>query len=130
LLIGEYVLGDSSCADPLSLDVREPTEVIQGSIPSSVNLPMSELQDALDLDGPLFQKKFSFDKPKKTQDIVFYCLAGVRAATAAREFQSRGYQRSVRLSACAACLMRACSVRNYKGSWQASRGRLLLGPRH
>ena len=56
---------------------------------------MSELQDAVQLDAPLFQRKFSFDKPKKSQDIVFYCLAGVRAATAAREFQDKGYQKCV-----------------------------------
>lgn len=30
------------------VDVREPDEVAQGSIPSSVNLPLSELKEALD----------------------------------------------------------------------------------
>lgn len=33
--------------DVLIVDVREPDEVALGSIPSSVNLPLSELKDAL-----------------------------------------------------------------------------------
>jgi len=33
--------------DVLIVDVREPDEVSLGSIPSSVNLPLSELKDAL-----------------------------------------------------------------------------------
>ena len=49
---------ESNPQDVLLIDVREPEEVAMGSIPSSVNLPMSELQQAMksDYDPGKFRK--------------------------------------------------------------------------
>lgn len=57
------------------IDVRETDEVIQGNIPSSVNLPMSELESGLKLEPGNFQRKFAFGKPRKDQPIIVYCKA-------------------------------------------------------
>jgi len=43
----EHGVTSADKQDVLIVDVREPDEVSLGSIPSSVNLPLSELQDAL-----------------------------------------------------------------------------------
>ncbi|ORX34288.1 Rhodanese-like domain-containing protein [Kockovaella imperatae] len=90
--------------DVLIIDVREPDEVMLGSIPSSVNLPMSEIQQALqkNYDASDFKRKFFFSKPLPGQNIVFYCRSGKRAGTAAEIAAENGYK----------------NVRNYVGSWQ------------
>lgn len=51
-------------------DVREPEEVIQGSIPSSVSLPLSKLEKQLDSDEGDFTRVNGFHKPTKDQKIM------------------------------------------------------------
>lgn len=77
------------------IDVREPDEVLQGSIPSSVNLPLSVLANSLHLNPPDFQQKFGFEKPKKDQEIVFYCRSGKRSATACDVAKRNGFTKCV-----------------------------------
>ncbi|KAG6850328.1 hypothetical protein H0H93_014903 [Arthromyces matolae] len=60
------------------IDVREPDEVIQGMIPSAVNLPLSELANSLYLSPAAFLEKHGFEKPPKTQQLIFYCRSGKR----------------------------------------------------
>ena len=78
------------------IDVREPDEVIQGSIPSSVNIPLSILPGSLYMKAEEFEKKFGFKKPMRDQEIIFYCRSGVRAATAGDIAKKNGYERLVR----------------------------------
>ena len=78
------------------IDVREPDEVAQGSIPSAVSIPLSELQKSLGLVAIDFKSKHGFEKPAPNQDIVVYCRSGKRSATAADEFNRRGYKKWVR----------------------------------
>lgn len=73
------------------IDVREQNEVIQGSIPSSVNLPLSILSGSMNLAPEEFKTRFGFNKPKRDQEIVFYCRSGVRAATAGDIAKRNGY---------------------------------------
>ncbi|BGP34319.1 hypothetical protein JCM10296v2_006134 [Rhodotorula toruloides] len=87
--------------DVLIVDVREPSEVALGSIPSSVNLPLSVFEKAMSLDEGDFVKEFGWRKPTKSQPIVFYCRAGARAQTALDLAKHKGYK----------------YVRNYEGSW-------------
>jgi rhodanese-related sulfurtransferase len=77
------------------IDVRERVEVIRGSIPSSVNLPLSILSGSLHMPAPDFKAKFGFNKPKPEQEIVFYCRSGARAAAAGDVAKKNGYTRSV-----------------------------------
>ncbi|KAI0085634.1 endoplasmic reticulum protein [Irpex rosettiformis] len=83
------------------VDVREPDEVLQGSIPSSVNLPLSVLANSLTLKPETFKSKFGWEKPQKDQEIVFYCRSGKRAASACDIAYRNGFS----------------NVLNYKGSW-------------
>ncbi|KAI0662618.1 Rhodanese-like protein [Cubamyces menziesii] len=87
--------------DKYLIDVREPDEVLQGSIPSAVNLPLSVLPNALHLPPAEFKEKFGFEKPRTNQEIIFYCRSGKRSSTAADVAQRNGFT----------------NILNYKGSW-------------
>ncbi|EPT04133.1 hypothetical protein FOMPIDRAFT_1034817 [Fomitopsis schrenkii] len=87
--------------DKYLIDVREPDEVIQGSIPSSVNLPLSTLPNSLHLDPATFKAQFGFAKPWRDQEIVFYCRSGKRSASACDIAKRNGYT----------------NIYNYRGSW-------------
>lgn len=101
------------------IDVREPDEVIQGSIPSSVNIPLSVLPGSLWMKAEEFDKKFGFKKPRQDQDIIFYCRSGVRAATAGDIAKKNGYLRLVRRASTPHDPLTLARGRlyNYKGSW-------------
>jgi rhodanese-related sulfurtransferase len=77
------------------IDVREPDEVIQGSIPSSVNLPLSEISTALGMNEDAFKAKYGWDKPKRDQEIIFYCRSGKRSASAGDVAVRNGYKKYV-----------------------------------
>ncbi|GAA6028891.1 hypothetical protein JCM8097_001489 [Rhodosporidiobolus ruineniae] len=87
--------------DILILDVREPNEVALGAIPSSVNLPLSSFEKAIRMDEGDFVREYGFRKPSKTQGIISYCKAGIRAQTAVDLLKAAGFKH----------------VRNYQGSW-------------
>lgn len=88
-------------ADAYLIDVREPQEVVQGSIPSSVNLPLSVLANALNLGPGDFRTQHGFDKPEPSQEIIFYCRSGRRSASACDIARRHGYK----------------NLFNYEGSW-------------
>ncbi|KAI0724343.1 Rhodanese-like protein [Cerioporus squamosus] len=87
--------------DAYLIDVREPDEVVQGSIPSAVNLPLSVLPNALHLSPEEFKEKFGFEKPRKDQELTFYCRSGKRSTTASDVAKRNGYT----------------NILNYTGSW-------------
>lgn len=85
------------------IDVREPWELREyGSIPGSINVPLGQINTALQLDAEEFEEKFGGQKPQQTDSIVFMCLAGVRSKTALNAATSLGYK----------------SVQHYPGGWQ------------
>ncbi|OJA09100.1 hypothetical protein AZE42_02573 [Rhizopogon vesiculosus] len=88
-------------ADAYLIDVREPDEVMQGSIPSSVNLPLSVLSNSLHLTPQAFKAQHGFEKPGKQQEVVFYCRSGMRSASACDVARRNGY----------------VNILNYEGSW-------------
>lgn len=85
----------SSAQDEYIIDVREPNEVLQGSIPSSVNLPLSVLPNSLHLDPATFKEKFGFEKPRPDQPLVFYCRSGVRSTSACDIAKRNGFTKCV-----------------------------------
>ncbi|KAH9921948.1 endoplasmic reticulum protein [Epithele typhae] len=87
--------------DSYLVDVREPDEVIQGSIPSSVNIPLTVFSNALQMDPEAFKQQFGFEKPRKDQEVTFYCRSGKRSTTASDLAMKAGYAKSF----------------NYTGSW-------------
>ncbi|KDQ63866.1 hypothetical protein JAAARDRAFT_29918 [Jaapia argillacea MUCL 33604] len=103
ILTYEQVKAKSNAPSPDAyiVDVREPDEVVQGSIPSSVNLPLSVIANSLHLDPVIFKEKHGFEKPKKDQELVFYCRSGKRSASASDVAKRNGYT----------------NIFNYEGSW-------------
>ncbi|KAF8078387.1 endoplasmic reticulum protein [Lyophyllum atratum] len=91
----------SPTPDTYLIDVREPDEVIQGMIPSAVNLPLSELGNSLHLSPAAFLEKHSYEKPTKHQQLIFYCRSGKRSTTASDVAKRNGFTK----------------ILNYKGSW-------------
>ncbi|KAJ3934399.1 MAG: Rhodanese-like protein [Lentinula lateritia] len=83
------------------IDVREPDEVMQGMIPSAVNIPLTILPESLNASPATFREKFGFEKPEKDQEVTFYCRSGMRSSSASDIAKRNGY----------------INVLNYKGSW-------------
>ncbi|CAE6518106.1 unnamed protein product [Rhizoctonia solani] len=88
-------------ADAYLIDVRELDEIAQGSIPSSVPLPLSVFAEALRAPEDEFRNKHGFKKPTQNQEIIVYCRSGKRSATASDIANKYGYT----------------NVKNYAGSW-------------
>ncbi|VVC39911.1 Rhodanese-like domain [Cinara cedri] len=67
------------------IDVREEHEIIAtGSIPNSINIPLSHLERELSLPDHVFMEKYKVRKPHKHHDeIVFSCARGNRSQHAA-----------------------------------------------
>lgn len=85
----------------LLIDVREPDEYAAGAIPGAKNLPLSSLEKTLKLSADAFKQQIGYSKPDKSQEIVFYCKAGVRSTNASNIAEQLGYS----------------EIGNYKGSW-------------
>ncbi|EGG07489.1 uncharacterized protein MELLADRAFT_48079 [Melampsora larici-populina 98AG31] len=85
----------------LLIDVREPDEVAQGSIPTSVNLPLSKLENSFGITPDEFLKLHGFPKPNEDQKMIFYCKMGKRSGQAADLAKTKGYKK----------------IKVYKGSW-------------
>lgn len=65
------------------IDVREPWEIHEsGKIPGSVNIPLDDVGEALQMNPKDFKEKYKEVKPSKSDSLVFSCLAGVRSKKA------------------------------------------------
>jgi len=91
----------SSSRDRILIDVREPGEYQAGAIPRAINLPIASSPEALSLPRDEFEDRFGVSKPRKDQEVVFYCKAGIRSTAAAQLALQEGYQK----------------VGEYRGSW-------------
>ncbi|XP_055385787.1 rhodanese domain-containing protein CG4456-like isoform X3 [Condylostylus longicornis] len=89
--------------EKLLIDVREPEELKEtGKIPTSINIPLAEVQDALSvLDVKTFKDLYGIEKPSKEKNIIFYCMIGKRSHKASEIALKLGYK----------------NVKNYLGSW-------------
>ncbi|KAJ1719181.1 Thiosulfate sulfurtransferase/rhodanese-like domain-containing protein 3 [Coemansia erecta] len=68
------------------VDVRNPSEFSGGSIPRAVNIPLPDLDAALELPPAQFKTKYGFDLPDPAstdKGLVVHCQMGGRAAKAA-----------------------------------------------
>ena len=82
------------------IDVREKSELQHGMIPTAKNIPLGEVEEALELEEPVFQKKYGFVKPKKSDNLIFHCRTGGRSAAATQiaaklGFTARNYAGSI-----------------------------------
>ncbi|KAL9715735.1 hypothetical protein Ac2012v2_000177 [Leucoagaricus gongylophorus] len=92
---------ESPTPDTYLIDVREPNEVIQGMIPSAVNLPLTVLGESLHSSPEVFLERHGYEKPKADQRVIFYCRSGMRSTSASDVAKRNGYT----------------NILNYKGSW-------------
>ncbi|EAT42734.1 AAEL005759-PA [Aedes aegypti] len=88
--------------EKLLIDVRKPEEIsCTGSIPTSINIPLAFVGQALLLSAEEFQCKYGRPKPCYSDPIIFTCREGNRAGEAANVAFKMGYT----------------NVKNYVGSW-------------
>jgi rhodanese-related sulfurtransferase len=87
------LLVNSPDPNKVIVDVREPVEFQDGSIPGAINIPYKSTPGALDLSPEEFEEAFRFPKPPKEKELIFYCLAGVRSTAAADLAQIFGYNK-------------------------------------
>ncbi|KAL5285572.1 TSTD3.2 family protein [Megaselia abdita] len=84
------------------IDVRNVSELEEtGILPSSLNIPVSELESAFSLSDDEFLVKYNRVKPSMDSEIIFSCKLGGRAQKAADQAASRGFT----------------NAKAYKGSW-------------
>ncbi|KAF8863189.1 Rhodanese-like protein, partial [Acephala macrosclerotiorum] len=84
------------------IDTREPAELQStGTIPGSLNIPVTSKPDAFFISPEEFEDRFGFERPGKDKEVVFYCKAGVRSRAAAGLAKQAGWEK----------------VGEYKGSW-------------
>ncbi|XP_074657884.1 thiosulfate:glutathione sulfurtransferase-like isoform X3 [Tubulanus polymorphus] len=84
-------------------DVREPSEVKEtGMIKLATNLPLGEVGDAFNMNPTQFKATYGVQMPNVDCDnIVFYCLAGIRSLNATNTVKQLGFTRA----------------RHYAGGW-------------
>ncbi|XP_037681483.1 thiosulfate:glutathione sulfurtransferase [Choloepus didactylus] len=74
------------------IDVRSREEAAAGTIPGAVNIPVSELASALQMEPAAFQALYSAEKPKlEDENLVFFCQMGKRGFQAMQLARGLGY---------------------------------------
>ncbi|KAL9865349.1 thiosulfate:glutathione sulfurtransferase isoform 2-T2 [Geothlypis trichas] len=87
-------LKDLKKANVLHIDVRERWEIDRfGKIPESINIPLGELMEALQMDPTEFKEQYNQKMPSKSDPVVFSCLAGTRSKQALAFAISLGFSR-------------------------------------
>ncbi|XP_055628380.1 rhodanese domain-containing protein CG4456-like isoform X2 [Toxorhynchites rutilus septentrionalis] len=98
----EEVLDLPNHPEKLLIDVRGAEELAEtGQIPTSINIPLPGLEQALSLPADEFKAKYGRDKPQPDTEVIFHCKLGGRAQKAADTATNLGFT----------------NARNYKGSW-------------
>lgn len=72
------------------IDVRERDEMAYGKIPTSVNIPLSELTVAFELSPKQCEERYGVAL-KKGERIIFYCRSGSRSQRATDYARSLGF---------------------------------------
>ncbi|KAH8310604.1 hypothetical protein KR044_002115 [Drosophila immigrans] len=84
------------------VDVRNKAELEEtGVLPSSINIPLPDLEKALNLPDTDFVTKYGRPKPTTEAVVIFSCKAGGRAARAANLAKTLGF----------------ANAKAYPGSW-------------
>lgn len=89
--------------DIMLIDVRNTWEILEhGKIPGSINIPLDEVGEALQMNPREFKEKYHEEKPSKSDRLVFSCLGGVRSKKAMDTAISLGFN----------------SAQHYVGGWK------------
>lgn len=99
----EEVKGLPNQPEKILIDVREPEELKEfGQIPTSFNIPVGEVEKALQLSEDKFKTLYGHPKPKPNDYVIFHCKLGRRSQTASEAAVKLGYT----------------NIHNYVGSWK------------
>uniref|UniRef100_A0A8C2TAZ1 Thiosulfate sulfurtransferase like domain containing 3 n=1 Tax=Coturnix japonica TaxID=93934 RepID=A0A8C2TAZ1_COTJA len=89
-------LKDLKKANVLHIDVRERWEIERdGKIPASINIPLNELVEALQMHPADFKELYNQKMPAKSDHVVFSCFAGTRSRQALSFAASLGFSREL-----------------------------------
>ncbi|SPP80380.1 rhodanese domain-containing protein CG4456 [Drosophila guanche] len=78
--------------DKYLFDVRNKSELEEtGVLPASINIPLPELENALNLPDDAFTKTYGRPKPAIDAVMIFSCKAGGRAARASNMARTLGF---------------------------------------
>ncbi|EGG20525.1 hypothetical protein DFA_00386 [Cavenderia fasciculata] len=94
----EQLIKDGSKSKPsyVLIDVRNPAEVQQtGVIKSAIHIPLGMLQALLMMSEEEYKEATDRDKFAIDDNIIFYCLKGVRSDMAAQMAKSMGFRHVV-----------------------------------
>lgn len=95
-------LSANPTSDKVLIDTREPGELqTTGTIPGSINIPVSSQPDSFFLTAEEFEDRYGFERPSKETEVIFFCKAGVRSRVAAGLAREAGWEK----------------VGEYPGSW-------------
>ncbi|PQE23262.1 rhodanese-like domain-containing protein [Rutstroemia sp. NJR-2017a BVV2] len=76
------------------IDVRTPREVEEtGRIPTALNISITTAADAWFISEEEFEERYGFERPKKDEEVIFYCKSGVRSRGAAEIVRSEGWRK-------------------------------------
>ncbi|KAH8358549.1 hypothetical protein KR093_000849 [Drosophila rubida] len=88
--------------DKYLVDVRNKSELKEtGTLPASINIPLPDLEKALNLPDEEFKASYGRVKPSTEAVVIFSCKAGGRAARAANLAKTMGF----------------ANAKAYPGSW-------------
>jgi len=80
--------------DYILIDVRNKNELQNGMIPTAHNIPLPEIEHALDLSQDEFEEKFKFPKFEKDDNLIFHCRTGGRSEMATNFAIRKGFTKS------------------------------------
>jgi rhodanese-related sulfurtransferase len=75
----ELITGGS---DIRLIDVREPHEYADGFVPTAVNIPLGNIEEAFALTEEDWRLLWGIDKPTQDELVIVYCRSGVRSESA------------------------------------------------
>mmetsp|Transcript_10097 Transcript_10097/g.16280 ORF Transcript_10097/g.16280 Transcript_10097/m.16280 type:complete len:209 (+) Transcript_10097:2-628(+) len=78
-------------SDERLIDVRERDELDFGAIPGSINIPLSEFVDALEMSEDQWKERYGIPKIMPDDDVVVYCKSGMRSHQAAAYAAAKGH---------------------------------------
>jgi len=82
--------------DIVLIDVREPKEIENvRKIPNSINIPLAEIKEALQLPDESFTERYKCEKPQKhSTNLVFYGLCEVKSSAALELAYKLGFKKA------------------------------------
>ncbi|XP_008467929.1 rhodanese domain-containing protein CG4456-like [Diaphorina citri] len=84
----------------LVVDARSNEEFKEaGAIPTSINVPIKDIETTFSLPAEAFENKFQIPKPSFTDLIVCYCYVGKRSIKACNMLIAMGYKNVMNYSA-------------------------------